>query len=216
VVQVLHGIAEGQVKQQQLLVDSQSSRAHCRLVHDRGPGKVPMRLVLRISYSFEVEERPPGKFATLTTGKDPFLTLSIADEERTWVLHADQVCGWVEGHRRFLQRFSDDLKWEVRMPRRKRRRRCLRSRRAVDKFDARMKTWRQQTAAQVVGHALRRGCSEVVYDDRDRDALGEDFCWFALREAIRQKCEQEGLAFRQVTGDTDALVSAGASDNGDE
>jgi hypothetical protein len=202
-MRVFKQLVDGDVSQQELTLDAQSSRAHCRLVHAKRPGDEPareLRLMVRIAYRMEVPvEFGTGHTAIVTTGSEPFLRMEIPGEQQPFVLHAPWALQWVEDHRRFLDRFADDLKFEKRWPRAARKRRNRRQTRGCEKHDNRMKTFRQQTAHQFVAHAARRGCARIVYDDSDQ-SFAEEFPWFMLAKAFQDKCDEFGIVFTAASG----------------
>jgi hypothetical protein len=154
--------------------------------------------MVRIAYSREVYAgSEEGKICEAATGKEPFLTLN--DGQVGWVLHAPWVQQWIVSHRRFLDQFADDLKFEKRWPSAQRRRMNRRRERGCDKQNNRLKTFIQQTAAQVAGWVGRRKCQVLVWNDKDR-SFAELFPWHMLRASLESKCDEAGLVFRVASG----------------
>ncbi len=191
---VFRRLAEGELKQQELsLCRQRAGGQHYRRDHQ---GRDSYRIMVRIAYSVEVSAAPAELTADVRTGGDPFLTLNVPDQP-AWVLHAPWVRQWIMGHRRFLDRFADDLKYEKRWPTRKRKRMNRRQSRGCDKHANRMKTFRQQTAAQVVGYCVRHKVGHVRWDATDR-SFAEEFPWYLLAQDLGNKCAEAGIVFEQV------------------
>lgn len=194
-------LVDGEAKQLELsLCRQRAGASHRREDAQRLPGgghRESYRVMVRIACQVPVWSVPPeGLTAALRTGGDPFLTLAVADQP-PWVLHAPWVRHWVAEHRKFLDAFADDLKYEKRWPSSKRRGLNRYRERRCDKHARRMKSFLQQTAAQVVGHAVRRKVARIRYDDADRSFVGE-FPWFALAERFRQKCDEAGIVLESA------------------
>lgn len=197
---VLDGIASGEIAQQELSICSQCNFGrNGRRYEERDPGgsnRVPYRVMLRISYRREavVPIEADTVEALCQTGRDPFLTLSVGDLP-PFVIHAPQVRRWIVEHQAFLQSFADDLKYEKRWPAKRRRALNGYRERRCEKHARRMKTFFQETAAHVVCHAIRKKATRILLDDEDRNFVSP-FPWHQLEESFRTKCENEGLSFR--------------------
>jgi hypothetical protein len=161
----------------------------------RGPGgahRDSWRIILRISYQMEVPTvREDGMLAEVKTGVSPFVQVDVP-ELSPWLLFAPWVQRWITMHQKFLAQFSDDLKYEKRWPACKRRGLDRHRQRRCDKHARRMKTFLQQTAAQVVGYAARKGCTKLRWDDTDR-GFAPSFPWATLRTMIQNKCDELGV-----------------------
>lgn len=219
---VFRKLVDGDVGQQELVLTRQRSfrAGHTRQDSQRLPGGGhgnSYRVMVRIAYRIEsYAADPAAKHASLRTGGDPFLTLLVPGEERQWLLHAPWVQNWIVEHTRFLQDFSDDLKYEKRWPTTKRRGLNRYRERRCEKHSRRMKSFLQETASQVVGHAKRRGCGRIVYDDSDR-SFAESFPWHLFATGLQHKCDSEGLvletaasgvAVEETNGEYEAATSA--------
>jgi hypothetical protein len=199
-LKVLQAIEEGEFGRQELIITRQRSHCNDRMDMQRLPGggvRETYRIMVRIAYSREVYAGTDGAVCEANTGKEPFLTLN--DGQVGWVLHAPWVQQWIVAHRRFLDKFADDLKYEKRWPAGQRRRMNRRRERGCDKQNDRLKTFVQQTAAQVVGWAARRKCGTLMWNDIDRSFV-ESFPWHMLRSSLESKCDESGLAFRLASG----------------
>jgi len=145
-------------------------------------------------------ETATGLSGTLFVRTDPdsLLVALNAKDERLWALHGDHVVRWSAEHRRQLQRWADDSKAEQRpVP-------SFAARRAeaADRYHRRMRSAVQEIAAQLTGYARRRRFAGVRYTDGDT-SFCEGFPWFALRERIRQKCDEYGIAFEHASGEAE-------------
>ncbi len=193
-IKVLEQIEAGEVAQQELKICLQNSHAHARLGTDRQAGgghRQSFRVMLRISCRLEVIDCGQNKVIEAKTGRDPFVTLTDPGV-RTWVLHAPWARNWSVEHRKFLNDFADDLKHEKRWPGNKRRNLNQYRERRCEKHARRMKSFLQETAAQVVGWAARQGCGRLLWDDADR-SFAEEFPWFKLTECVQNKCDEAGI-----------------------
>lgn len=196
-VAVLKKIEAGELAKCELKICRERSyAAHRAQGSERGAGgghRNSYRVMVRISYRYEAPANRDGIMATCHTGHDPFLRVVIPGRQE-WLLHAPWVQHWIAEHRRFLDSFADDLKFEKRWPARKRKNLNRYCERRCDKHARRMRSFLQQTAAQVVGFAQRKGASALEFIDTDR-SFAEEFPWFLLANRLSQKCEEAGLKF---------------------
>ena len=199
-LRVFDKIIEGTVKSGELSVCRQRSYCPDRKDSQRLPGgghRETYRIMLRISYQYEVPAAlDDDSFCEVRTAADPFITLSIP-EQLPWVLHSPQIGQHIIAHRAFLDRFADDLKFEKRWPRGKRRRMLRRQERGCDKQNRRLKSFCQETAAHIVGYATRRKIARIIYCDTDKSFVAS-FPWHLLREAMCSKCEEAQIRFEHV------------------
>jgi transposase len=128
------------------------------------------------------------------TDSDALLIALNTRQDKLWVKNADRVRDWLFQHRRWLQRVADDSKFERRHPRRRRRRTLLEYGLRATKYRSRLKTYIDQTAAEVIGYAVRRQFRTLNYNDSDRRFLSA-FPWQQLLSALKLKAEFEGLEF---------------------
>jgi hypothetical protein len=168
------------------------------------------RVMLRISYQEEIHVCAGSNPALVKTGRDPFLTLIMpgvresfwhGTQVKGWLaeqkLREAQVQEWVAAHRKFLDDFQDDLKFEKRWPARVRRSMNRRRERGCDLYDRRMRTFHQQTAHQAVSMAIRNRHDAIHYDDTDR-SFSPSFAWFNFRTEFEDQCVKQGLRFQHV------------------
>lgn len=125
------------------------------------------------------------------TAEDSLLIAANGKDERLWTYNADQVIRWQEEHKRQLERWSEDSKFEQRpVPAF-----ALRRENAVEKNKDRIRSAIQMIAAELVGYAVRRKFAEVRYDDSCHEFAGDGFPYFALKRQIEMKCDEFGIAF---------------------
>jgi hypothetical protein len=114
-------------------------------------------------------------------------------DEKLWTYHGDHLRRWVVEHRKQLQHWSDDSKFEQRpVPSFAERRTA-----ATDKFHQRMSTACHQIAMQIAGYANRRRFAQVRYDDTERGFVGE-FPWQRLQDLIAEKLDALGIEYEHV------------------
>jgi hypothetical protein len=187
------------------LVEGRAALGECQIRPRKRAERALLRREYEYSTSWEIvvsvvgrfpsrSKAEPGKTLVVKTGAEHLFSCQITGEEdaEPFLIHADDLRGVVYAHGRWLYRRSLDTKQEQRFPRRKLERwkrsaadRCAAHRRRLD--DA-MKQW----AAVVANHALRRGCSTVLYDDSDRSYF-RSFPWRALGAQVAAACKTRGL-----------------------
>ena len=111
--------------------------------------------------------------------------------------------GLIQRYDNRRQQLSDDTKHEVRWPAKKRRRLVKSGRARAERQHARITTAIQQAVAQTVGYCVRQKCGVVHYNDSCRDFLAS-FRWYALKERMKQKCNEAGLTFVAVGTTSDS------------
>ena len=133
----------------------------------------------------------PTGILRVRTGKDSLLVAVNAKDESLWNYHGDHLRRWAAEHRRQLQRWADDAKYENRpVPTFAERRKA-----AAVKFRDRMNSATHEIAAQLAGYAYRRHFAAVEYDDTKHEFC-DDFPWFRLRNLIKEKLEARSIEFR--------------------
>jgi len=155
------------------------------------------------------------RFFSIRTDQESFLYGVLQDSERPWILNADRVRDWVRQHQRDLQRLGEDRKHEDRRDSSKRRRHRKTLAGKSQKFFNRIDTFAKQTAAAIVGYAVRCGVTRIKYDDGYRDYVAS-FPWARLRALIAQKCDEYGITLEIASGgeSTKAAPSLAVSANG--
>jgi len=140
-----------------------------------------------------------SKHATLVvrTGADCLLAAVNAKGETIWRYNADHLRRWSTRHRKQLQRWSEDAKYENRpTPSFDERRKA-----AVRKFRDRLDSATHEIAAQLAGYAQRRRYVGVSYDDSERSYMKNNaneqeetsFPWFELRRKLAEKLDERGI-----------------------
>lgn len=128
------------------------------------------------------------------TDATSFLILLNEKDERLLVINGDWIRRKLAGHSSGLQRWREDQKSELRRPKRKAKKSAEDMQLACLKMETRLKTFIDQTAAQIVGHAARRRLAKVTYND-DEKTYFHDFAWGRLMERIATVCNREGIEF---------------------
>jgi len=126
---------------------------------------------------------------TVKTGKNCLLIAVNAKDETIWRYNGDHLRRWVATHRRQLQRWSEDFKFEHHPVPPFAERRLASAR----KFRDRMDSATHEIAAQLAGYADRRKFAEVIYNDSERGYA--DIPWFRLASLIKEKLDKYGITF---------------------
>jgi hypothetical protein len=118
------------------------------------------------------------------TSHDNLLIAVNAKDETIWTYNGDHLRRWAAEHRRQLQRWSEDVKFENRpSPNFADRRKA-----AVTKHHARMDSATHEITAQLAGYAARRRIAAIEYDDSDHSFCA-DLPWYRLRSLLTQKLD---------------------------
>jgi hypothetical protein len=123
------------------------------------------------------------------TANDTLLTAVDINDE-TWRYHGDHLRRWSAEYRRIRQRFAEDCQVDQRLAPAVADRRTA----VALRYQRRMRSAVREAAAHVVGHARRKRCATVLYDDSVR-VFCPDFPFAALRERLRTDCDAAGLRF---------------------
>lgn len=155
-----------------------------------------------------------GRTLYVRTGTDTLWTYHVGDDGEPLHYHADEVRrlekaleavqaearqaqAWERDSERRNQRFGDDLKHERRNPA-KRRRRIVKALTArSEKFVARMDSFTHAATKTLAEFARRQHASLVVYDDTNQ-AFSQRFPWAQLRDRLKTKLEERGIAFERA------------------
>jgi hypothetical protein len=137
----------------------------------------------------------PSGVLRVRSDADALLVAANVKDERLWCYHADQIRRWVAEHRRMLQHWADDSKFEQRpVPSF-----AARRQQASLRYHRRMNTASDQAAASLVGYAERRKFAAITYDDTER-GFCPDFVWSRLKQRIKSLCDERGVEFTTATG----------------
>lgn len=165
---------------------------------DSGGQKAFHRVMVKMVAWFPRKPRSE-RSGTLFVRFDPECFAIALDEqdEKLRVWNADHVRRWIAEHRRRLDRWSDDQKAEQRPVA------SFQSRResAVEKFRRRIKSFIQETSAQIVGVARRRRLAEIKVDDTCRSYFGEGrFDYSGFRVALANACNADNITVTFASG----------------
>ena len=111
------------------------------------------------------------------------------------LFRSDQVKRWVAEHAVFLQRFSEDCKYEKRWPKPVRQAMNEYRRKRVQKHRERLDDWNQKACAALVNYAERQGVNTIVLDTSIRDYL-PSFPWADFATKLRHCAEGKGIEVR--------------------
>jgi hypothetical protein len=146
-----------------------------------------VKLVAWLPRDMQAKERA-GQL-TVRTAKNCLLVAVNAKDEALWRYNGDHLRRWIAEHRKQLQRWSEDAKYENRPVPTFAERRAA----AARKFRHRMNSATHEIAAQLAGYAARRRFAAVAYDDTERSYV--DLQWFRLRAMIEEKLNERGIEF---------------------
>lgn len=152
-------------------------------------GSIRCKLVGYLSREKERTDQGPALF--VRTGKDCLLIATDARDNRAWIENADHLPRLMAAARRQRQRFSEDRKAEQRPIASFQDRSTGFSR----KYANRVKSAIQESASHLAAFAERRHFAKVTYNDEDRWL--EDFPYFMMETAIRQKLDERGIEFEK-------------------
>ena len=137
---------------------------------------------------------------TISTSPDHFVVAQADHAGQPFIINADHVRrlrSWILAHADYLQRMSEDTKYEKRNPpsqqlhmNESRSMRCV-------KNANRVKTAMQQIVASLIGYAVRQHVTSISYDDSDRSCM-PSFPWFIFRKMLGDKCDHAGIAISDV------------------
>ena len=104
-----------------------------------------------------------------------------------------------------LGKLSDDTKYEKRWPKRQRLQLASYRESLVAKHHRRVDAWLHQATASLLGYALRRHVTEIIYRE-DQGHRFNPFPWHRLRTTLSQKALAQGIRF--TSGTTKVAASA--------
>jgi hypothetical protein len=174
-----------------LIVSGEAIQGECS-IYERG-SDVFVKLVAWLPRRSSANK--PSGLLRVRSDADALLVAANAKDERLWSYHADQIRRWVAEHRRMLQHWADDSKFEQRpVPPF-----AARRQQASLRYHRRMNTAADQAAASLVGYAERRKFAAIAYDDTERGFCPE-FVWFRLQQRIKGLCDERGVEFTMASG----------------
>ena len=119
-------------------------------------------------------------------------------DERLLVLNGDFIRRKMAAHWHGLQRWREDQKFEIRTPKRKNRKTAEDMQKHCRKMEDRVKSFIDESCAQIVGHAIRRKLAVVRYDDSCRSYFS-DFAWHRMATRLEAVCDREGISFEYAS-----------------
>lgn len=163
---------------------------------------------VRLVGSFDAAEPKAGGPAAVCR-TDPHALFVVEIEGRSpWVLNCDHLPRLQAGHKVYLQRTGEDLKFEKRLTRSQRDGLTESREKRCKKHGDRIKTAVGQVVAQVAGVCVRAGCSVVAYDDADRSYIPAGFSWAALGDTLANKLAEHGVEVIRA-GPSGGVVESG-------
>jgi hypothetical protein len=137
-------------------------------------------------------QQPTG-ILRVRTSHDNLLIAVNAKDETVWTYNGDHLRRWAAEHRRKLQRWSEDVKFENRSsPNFAGRRKAT-----VTKYHARMDSAAHEITAQLAGYAARRRIAAIEYNDSDQ-SFCTDLPWYRLRSLLTQKLDACRVALKII------------------
>lgn len=151
------------------------------------------KVFVKLVATMPVHRQRSGRTIFLHTDPAAFWVAEI-NERQPWIVNADHIQRWKMRHAVYLQRISEDTKFEKRWPAKMRRKINASRNRRCDKMNARFDTWSHEVSKMFVRFAERQGVDLVTYDDTIKSYL-PSFDWFVLKTRLRDKLHQAGIAF---------------------
>lgn len=163
-------------------------------------------VMLKMVAHFPKPEAKSGHTLLVRTDPEHFWVCE-REGRAAWIVNADHVKRWIAAHKDFLQRLSEDTKYEKRWPARMRenmnKARELRCRKHHDRID----TWCHQATAMLVEFCRRQGAAEVIYDDECQEYL-PSFPWHNLKTKLGYKLEAAGITLTAAASKEDECVGS--------
>jgi hypothetical protein len=124
------------------------------------------------------------------TAHDCLLIAANDKDDVLWRYNADHLKRWIAEHDKYLQRLSEDQKYEQRpIPAFADRRKNY-----AEKYIHRMHSACHEISAQLANYAARRKFAAVLYDDTERGFVPQ-FQYFKLQSLIQEKLDAKGIEF---------------------
>lgn len=195
------------------LLENPDLRGECKLDMNRH-GQVLLRLS---GYFVRKEKTERKRVMVVTTDPNAFWVVEVDGRREPWILNADHVRGrlWqlrcaevraiIANHTSFRQRMSEDLKYEKRWPKRRRRQMLHRLQERCAKNNDRVKAFNHEASSILIAFAERQEVGKILYcdDNHDffRDATGNElpYSWHDLREKVVSKGQMSRIEVQHVT-----------------
>lgn len=154
-------------------------------------------LILKIAAWFPRGEQRGARGAVKArTAADAFLIAH--GNERVWRLNGDHVQRWIVGAQKQQQRLREDLKVEVRFPKRMREGIMEKMYRLSDVRKNRLDSWMHEASAQLVNWTKRQHSAELIWDDTYRSMM-PSFPWYRFAQRLEYKCGAAGITFSRAS-----------------
>lgn len=208
---LLGKLTQGDAKQGQLSFHRKKvsgSKGHVLIDREPGGGtKEHYKIIAKMTLTFEADRKEPlAREVVIQTDPAAMFVIDLYEERSPlssavehWIYNGDHVFDllrWMARHRCYLQRISEDQKFESRKNKRRHKQingtRCKRCHKHRNRLD----TWIQQATASLVNYCARKRVKRVRYVDDCRDYLGEKFQWFQLRRRLQEKVVSHGIEFQ--------------------
>jgi len=182
-----------QYKQFRLLASGEAVPGEA-MIYQRTSGSRVVVLVKMVAWLPRPSPQERAGTLRVRTGADSLVIAVNAKDQQLWHYHGDHLRRWAAEHRKQLQRWADDSKYEARPDVKFAGRRAN----AVRKYRDRMDSVTHEIAAQLAGYAERRRFAVVEYDDTDRK-FSPDLPWYRLASLIAEKLDAKGIQFVRTT-----------------
>jgi len=146
--------------------------------------------------------RQGGHTLLVMTHPEAFLHAELSGRKKKgragfhpWILNGDQVKRWEAEHAVFLQRFTEDMKYEKRWPKPVRQAMNDFRRKRVHQHRERIKDWNFKSAASLLSYAERQAVNVLVFDHSCRDFL-PSYPWAEFAKVLRDAGEGKGISVR--------------------
>jgi len=166
-------------------------------VYERGSGSNKQIVVKLVGWFPRQEQTESNGIMFVNTTAESFLVGMNARDEQLWIINGDRAKQWMTRSKKALRRVAEDLKYELRKPQREKRKTLEDMQVSAEKNRNRLKSFIDESAAQVVNHAKRRKLAKIVFNDSCREFFG-DFQWYRLAELLEQKCNAAGIQFEKA------------------
>lgn len=183
------------------LHDGHAIRGEAAIYMDR-KGNV----MVKIAGWFKKRERAIGNNVCLLHQDPAAFIIAQIDGMPPWILNCDHLKRINAQHKTYLQRLSEDTKYEKRLSGHQRSM-INKSRDArCDKYHNRMGTAIHELSSQVARFCQRNGVAFVAYDKTDRGYFGEaGFPWHDFESKLRYKLDSLGIEWFDDQADLPTL-----------
>lgn len=181
--------------------------------HRRTGEKPSVRYMIKLVAYLPRLPLKSGRKGTLyvRTGRKSLLVAVHEGREGPWMYHADNLRRLIYAYELRKQRLADDLKAEVRRPKKKRKRLADYGRKLAYRRHCRVDSELRRIATHVVCYADREGLACIAWDDRQHGYMRRvPFPFEGLRQYVREKSEKLGIEFVWASAE---VVEESSGDN---